>query len=933
MGRQVWLLVLFVTVVVTRSLAEQTSEATSSSLAEKRNDTPTFKRDPSIPLANDPMFNKMIPSSTVAPEINDEIITVKKELPTSSTAAPAAKKDDKKTSESNDSNVDDDDADLEDYDDYYDDESGEEDYYSSTENASSTPKTDNKIKLTPIKGDDDAKKNDIEDDDDLDSNYEYDENIDDAKIPCPRDCVCEKNMNSYIVATCSRLDSEIQKFSTDITDLQVMDVGPKYPIILGDEFFQKVGLKQLVSIKISNCTIGHIAPSAFKGLADLYSVNFTNTNLNLIHPDTFVNNTKMRLLTLAGNDLSAMQEKNSPYTNYMLKSSSIEELDLSRCNLKNLLPTAFNELKNIVFINLAENRLTTLPANLFERVETIEELDLSFNSIEDLPKKIFAKTALAMLHLKYNEISTSVDFVTSDLQKLDLSYCKIRTINGHMFKGLEGLNSLILKGNGIRKINQAAFMSLKNLRHIDLSFNDLEALPALMFATNTELDFVKLNDNPRLKSLPHDGFESVAGSFSVYHLDVSNCDIAVLGRNTFSTMPELTRLNLAWNNLVKIDAGLLSYLTKLKDLDLSNNLLEDFDEITFLHNKQLTKLILSGNVFEKISARTFAPLENLIELDISDCNLKTMWSDDAIKGKSGKILKRMRYFNVSNNEIKTIRRTEIESLSGLRVLDIDNNPLNCNADFMTLVTWLTKRKIKAGDASLEQGRSAKLELLIDYPKSETADSSWQKIVYKMCSRTTYLPETIDVESTTAIKPKETKPTKAKPVDSSKIKDEAESEDDDDYYDEYDDDLDQNAEMIDKNNKDIKEKDLLVKELDIIQKMQGDLFGKESDIPEDDYDEDLDDDGESDEEDEDTSAPTMVARLMVIWPILIVVLSALLMLMIIGKVVSMLMRKRGERYRQALLASKNSIVYQKLSEDINHSPPTPKINRYQPINQV
>lgn len=68
------------------------------------------------------------------------------------------------------------------------------------------------------------------------------------------------------------------------------------------------------------------------------------------------------------------------------------------------------------------------------------------------------------------------------------------------------------------------------------------------------------------------------------------------------------------------------------------------------------------------------------------------------------------------------------------------------------------------------------------------------------------------------------------------------------------------------------------------------------------------------------------------PILIVVFSVLAILLLVGKIMSIVMRRRGERYRQALLASKNSIVYQKLSEDIG-GPMTPKFHRYAPINQV
>lgn len=54
------------------------------------------------------------------------------------------------------------------------------------------------------------------------------------------------------------------------------------------------------------------------------------------------------------------------------------------------------------------------------------------------------------------------------------------------------------------------------------------------------------------------------------------------------------------------------------------------------------------------------------------------------------------------------------------------------------------------------------------------------------------------------------------------------------------------------------------------------------------------------------------------PYFLVVLAALIMLGMIAFIISQFMHRRGERYRQALLASKNSIIYQKLSEEI-HAP--------------
>lgn len=752
-----------------------------------------------------------------------------------------------------------------------------------------------------------------EDDEDEDDDY----NIEEQTHICPRDCICERNMHAYLVATCSRLDLDTQKFSPSITDLQVLDVGPKYPIVLSAEFFKQIGLSHVVSIKISNCTIEYISPSAFAGLDELYSVNLTNSGIDMLHPDTFANNTKLRLLTLSGNDLSAMQNVNynTPYTEYMLKAPSIEELDISKCNLQDLLPTAFNELKNIIYINLAENKLRSLPESIFDKVETIEELDLSMNNIAELPKTIFNKTSLAILHLKYNLISSNLNFVTADLQKLDLSYCQIRSINGEMFKGMDGLTNLILKGNRIKKINQIAFTSLKSLRQIDLSQNNLEQISSLTFIGNKELDIIKLNDNPRLKQLPAEGFQSSYGTFNAYFLDVSNCDISQLADNTFKTMPHLTRLSLAWNNLNTLQPAVLKPLDKLMELDLSNNLITELSDETFMKNRNLNKLNLSGNQISRLSPKLFQPLQYLTHLDISDCDLRTVWETSAPDAKNIDVLPGLKLLNASYNEISMVYVSDLASMTDLHVLDIKNNSLKCNPHLKSLMRWLGDKKVSLGDPSKEQRTHAEMNAYITDNSAPLLQIS--QFVQEICRRS---------DKNSAESPVVIKDTELDEDDDDDVE-EDESEDDDDYSDEQTNTS--NSDVVDSRDNQLYDEDDIddeSEEDEIIAVANGvQTIGQSI----------LAGSGKSDPLDEEVvilDRNTML-EISALWlPIFLFALGVVVICMAISKIFAFMMRKRGERYRQALLASKNSIVYQKLTEDIV-APKTPKVHRYAPIQQV
>ncbi|XP_063616898.1 leucine-rich repeat-containing protein 15 [Cydia splendana] len=805
--------------------------------------------------------------------------------------------------------------------------------------------------------------------------YQYDdyETADDQKVlfsedkPCPRDCICTATQG-YKIAKCNRLEIGTQKFGDDITDIVIENADPRFPINLDDYIFKKLGLHQIATVKIVNSTIGTIGPNAFHGLQDLYAVNLSNNKLKSLHPETFANNKKLLLLTLSNNPLKFP----APNTqDYFLNASSVQELDVSYCNMQYITPHSFKNLPSVMYLNVAGNNLSEMDPDTFKKLLDLEELDLSDNNIQSLPNDIFSEnTELATLHIQRNPIDTVYDLQVSDLLTLNAGQTNIKFVGPSMFNGMTYIANLNLSGNNIEKIHNQAFHKLIELNYLDLSYNNLDFISSILIKENIELDIFKISYNPRLKKLPEDGFNCSADQFNMYLFEASNCGLEEISDNALRTFTALSQINLSGNKIKSISNQVFSRCPKLVDINLANNMLTTLDIKIFEKNTELGRLNLQGNPIKTFSAEVFLHTPTLQWLDLSHAELTSLWRLEKNHPKT--LLGNLSFLNVSHNRIAEIKLPEVENLKKLRTLDISNNPLACGREFENLMTWLSKQKVSSN------GESTSIANLARDAKEEEATYSWEALTKKTCGSTIIHPveplpsvsdeeiwERIDKDDVGNFDLKDT-------LDDGKIADDGkdtyqtdddkeidddddmdgadDSDDDDEDEDDDDEEEDDSGEDEDSNDMDLsvklKEKPALSKqakstvptiredskvEIDVKLLDNDNVFGD----PEPDFypyikEASMVKEGEH-------------GHYLYLWPILIAILGAILLMLIIAKVVMVMCSRRDKqmRYNSAIIAAMSQqgrtkkdcgLVYQQLSEDLT-GPATPKLNRYQPLHSV
>lgn len=186
---------------------------------------------------------------------------------------------------------------------------------------------------------------------------------------CPAGCEC-----SPPEVHCSR--AGITSFPEDLDpDTTFLDVGHNKLTVIEDDTFTRLGLERLTSLIVDNNTVTEVQPFAFRGLKELSLVQLSGNRITALHPDLFRDNPTIRHVDLTDNPLAL------PDVGPILVAPSLEWLDLDHCNLTFVPEAAFNQTRNLRYLNLNSNALDTARLPTFRGLSYLRYLKMAGNPL------------------------------------------------------------------------------------------------------------------------------------------------------------------------------------------------------------------------------------------------------------------------------------------------------------------------------------------------------------------------------------------------------------------------------------------------------------------------------------------------------------------------------------------------------------------------
>lgn len=306
-----------------------------------------------------------------------------------------------------------------------------------------------------------------------------------------------------------------------------------------------------------------------------------------------------------------------PFSHLKINFTNLEYLNLKSNKLTYLHAYDFSTMKHLKHLNLDHNRFLEIDSKAFAHLIHLKHFDLNsnYNGNLALPAKMFkdpGKT-IAYLSLDYNhlmEVPKSTLIFCFSVKQLYLNGNQIRVLPNFSFGFMYSLLELYLSNNLIEQIepntfsiDEEALIGPGLIEKLDLSYNRLTSLDANMFAFLTNLRYLLLNNN-LIKDVD---VNALYGNNNLIMLDLGINRIKRLDFLSNRNLSNLRFLKLSNNEINKLRPAQFICLKGVKTLDLSSNKIKRITDCAF-HGLQNTikKLILNYNKITKLNSCAFS---------------------------------------------------------------------------------------------------------------------------------------------------------------------------------------------------------------------------------------------------------------------------------------------------------------------------------------
>ena len=357
------------------------------------------------------------------------------------------------------------------------------------------------------------------------------------------------------------------------------------------------GLPSLRELRLArNPQLSELPSDLFAGLHNLKDLNLSDNRLATLSSDLFAGLHNLKGLDLSGNGLESVP----PGIFYGL--SSLSRLDLSGNPIRGLPDGIFANLAGLRVLHLVSRCDTDASAVRFSEGMSLDAFVLPAQSglweagaaVSGLVDAMVFRSATANAGQRCVDRSTSLSAGTlSGLASLDtlsiggwfdeirsgafsnlssLKYLKLESPVVHLADGaladLASLESLTLR-LPLERLAQSDFAGLGRLRSLALDDTEVKVLPGDVFATLTNLRFVRLSGNDALTTLDGNTFRGLA---NMEYIQLFSNGITSLPEGVFSGLRRMRYLWLDGNDYTVLPAEVFSDLISLEQLAIGEDL-------------------------------------------------------------------------------------------------------------------------------------------------------------------------------------------------------------------------------------------------------------------------------------------------------------------------------------------------------------------------